>query len=110
MSASGIRADLETYLKQHKAQPKQMLESMRKRYIQEQEKLTIGREGAFGELTTAHVKALIKQPQMPMTARNILNFKNMREERMRESNIDVKASRFEKTQSPPGLTNNLDAS
>ena len=62
-----------------------MLESMRRRYIQDQEKLTIGREGAFGELTTAHVKTLIRQPQMPMTAKNILSFKNMREESMREA-------------------------
>eukprot|EP00347_Sterkiella_histriomuscorum_P007177 403349964 len=73
-----LRDDLENYLK-NKMQPRQVLDQMKKRYRQQQEKMSIGREGAFGEITTVNVKSLIKQPQMPITARNALNVKGMRE-------------------------------
>ena len=60
-----------------KLQPKKAIERIREKMIKEDAKLSIGREAAFGEFTTVHVKPL-KNQHLLNSARNTLKLKSFR--------------------------------
>ncbi|CDW86445.1 UNKNOWN [Stylonychia lemnae] len=69
--------DLDMYLKS-KMQPRQVLEKIKQKQKIKQDKLSIGREGAFGELSQANVKNLATaKPFLKFNLRSKLNIKAM---------------------------------